>query len=431
MFHVTVQKSKQPFEQTTASTEEMFEHVSANQASAESDNITQYTTSVILEPTKMNMGVPNTTYLHDQRGVISQTVYKSFKVAVWLGIAPIVTLIGIIGNTAGLWFMLCSSLRNPFHLFLSALMAADLLYLIVLCLSNSLKILQDYNKPVADYLSCHSAKHLRSIQSLTYSTCAHLISLMAFERLVTIASPMKFQSFRLRKCTIILIVTIIILNIILLFPAFLSQEPQDTIDPKTNLTVCKFVPTKLLKENRSFFKYYIVFMLVVARFIPGVITSIANILIAIFLTRHRSVRGALFATKATSSDHLEQFKSTMTLIILSVFLLSSLIPSALASILNRYYPHIYGKEGNQYFTYLFVLDLGYLLRMISAANDFFIYVMLANSSRRLFKELLMSKCCRGHEAKADTSDLSLPCRVTISDIVGSSENNGLVRRFVD
>ena len=342
------------------------------------------------------------TYQSDEKidrkepGPISKATYETFKVTVWFGIIPVSSFLGIIGNLFGLWFLLYVKLDRPFYLFLFMLILVDLLYLVIILLTDSIKIIEIYNKPLADYINCHASMNLRTVQSLSYSTCAHLITIMSFERLANIMLPFRFQRLKMRTVSILLIVLIVIINIILMVPAFLVRESKDIIDVKTNTTVCVSGPTKWAKQSGSFNKYYVVTMLVVARFIPGVATTIANIAIAIFLSRQRAQRAVLFANKAgrdLRGEQYEQLKITLTLIALSICLLMSLVPSAMSTILSSYYPSRYGRTGSHYFTLLFVKELGYLLRVVSAANDFFIYVVLSNTSRGILKKMLISKCC--------------------------------------
>ena len=329
--------------------------------------------------------------LRKTQNVFLKETFEQFQNIIWFGLAPSLTVIGIAGNICGLWFVMCGKLREPFHLFLLALMAVDLLYLIIVLISNSLVVLERYNKSFADYLNCHMSANLNALQSMAYSVCAHLITAMSFERLINIKSPLDIQSFCLHRYTTIAIVIIFAVDVGLMVPGFLILEPKDTTDPTTNITTCKPVPTSWAKNPVS--KYFVMSVLIVARFVPCVVTFAANILISVLLARRRSQRAAMFANKATRGEHYEQFKITLTLIALSVALVLSLIPSALATILFKYYPDLYGMGKSQYYIYLFIKDLGYFLRIASAANDFFMYVVLSKPSRSAFIDLFRSKCC--------------------------------------
>ena len=364
-------------------------------------------------------------------GTISATVSERTRAVVWFGIVPSFTLVGIIGNVSGLLFMIYGGFKQPFHLFLFALMGVDLFYLIIMLLNNSLIILEEYDKPLTDYLRCHAAMNLRTCQSLTYSACAHLITAMSFERLVNIMFPLRIKSFS-RKHTIGVILFILALNIVLLLPGFLVTQGKDIIDPKTNSIKCIPVVTAFWKNSGSFSKHYVVIMLVMARFVPGVATLVANILISVYLARQRSHRAVLFANKVARGEQYEQFKITLTLIVLSIALLLSLVPSAMTAILSAYFPKMYGSRGTHRYTYLFVQDFGYTLRVVSAANDFFIYVMLSKHSRQSFIKMMRTKCflcCE--DKKYDVGDLRT--RDATPETLDSYDNSAFdnIQRFED
>ena len=324
-------------------------------------------------------------------GTISKGVYDTVKKVIWFGIVPPVALLGICGNVIGLWFILIGKQRQPFHLFLFALMGVDLVYLIIALLLNALVILEVYDAVLAKHIKCHVSANLHAIQSLTYGTCAHLITAMSLERLVNVMLPLKVKSFCLHKHTVVVILVLFVLNIAVGVPGFLILEPKYVKDLATNVTSCRSVPTTW--ANNPFSKVYVVLVLSIARLVPGVITFLSSILIAIFLARRRAHRVATFANKATKAENYEQFKITMTLMILSVSLLLSLIPLAITTIWLKYYPDVYGKAGPEYYTYWFFIDLGYFLRVFSSANDFFIYVLMSKASRTTLKSMVQSRCC--------------------------------------
>ena len=324
-------------------------------------------------------------------GSVSKSVYTTFKKVVWFGIIPLLSLLGICGNITGMWFLFCGKQRQSFHLFLFALMGVDLLYLIIILLCNSLVILDAYDSQLATILKCHTSPSIHAMQSLTYGVCAHLITTMSLERLMTVMFPMTFQTFCLHRHTIIVILMLFFLNIVLGVPGFLVREPKYVTDPTTNVTTCIAVPTALSKSNFS--KVYVILYLSLTRFVPGGITTVSSILIAIFLARRRAHRVATFGNKETKAESYEQFKITLTLMILSISLLLSLIPLATTTLWHKYYPELYGVDGPEYYKYLLFTELGYVLRVFSSANDFFIYVMLSKSSRSALKAMVQSRCC--------------------------------------
>ena len=334
-------------------------------------------------------------------GHISKQQYKNYKIALWYYISPAGSLIGALGNVLGIWIVLREKLRQPFHLYLFVLLIADLIFLSLSVLRNILIILEERNKYIADHLSCYYSLDLRLTQSTVYNTCAYLITLMSFERLVNIVFPLRVKLFSLRKYTILLIAVATVGNAAPLIPPILFKETAEITNHKTNTTKCVNVPTKWAQQNIDFQNWYMTAMLVLARFIPAVATLANNVILSICLARHNSRRATLFERKLQKSERHDQIKTSITLMILSICLVLSLIPTAIASILKNYYPQTYGRNAREFYTQMFLRDFGYLLRVFSASADPFIYIVMSKRTRlrSIFKKTICSMC--GHSCCKD------------------------------
>ena len=329
----------------------------------------------------------------EQSALISKDVYETFKAVVWLGLVPTSSLIGIAGNSLGVWFVVHRKLKQPFHVILLCLMAVDLLYLVIGLLPYVLAIMEHLNKPMADNFHCYATRYIQLSQSITYGTCVYLITALSFERLLNILFPLKIKVCSLRKYTLFIVLFIFLMNTVVMVPAFFMLEPKETRDSKTNISSCRSVPTDWAKGNNHFIKYYTVIIFATVKILPGVITAVSNVIILIFLAIYRKRRAGRLANTTSGGWYLNQLKTTLVLVGLSLFLVTSLIPSAIATILSRYYPHLYGQGGVNYYTYKFAIDLAFSLRVINAANDFFIYIVLIKSSRKIVTQMLLAKCC--------------------------------------
>ena len=397
-----------------STTNEFFGNVEST--SVDVGSATPDTNYNVTDQTEMDSYVKDHRYQNKQLGLISKTVQETFKAVVWFGLIPVFTLLGIVGNVFGLYFLRYQRLQQSFYIFLFGLMAVDLLYLIIVLLTNSIPIAEQYNQRVADFIKCYSLRNLQLAQSFTYSTCSHIIMIMSAERLISIMFPLKFKSFSYGKYAVALILFLFVLNIVLLIPGFMSLRPKTSRVPETNMTTCIAVPTQWFKENVAFNQDYAAVTLTLARFIPGVATLFANIMIAVFMARHRFSRASLIAQQtrqARRQDDFGQLKTTVNLMVLSIALLVSLFPSALATICIKYFPNTYGRGGAQHYTYLFLVDLSYLLRVMSAANDFFIYVFTSKTSQKSFKTMLNVKC--GFCFKQNNNDAAMAQSKATSD----------------
>ena len=330
-------------------------------------------------------------------GLISATQYKRLRDTLWRYIIPTISVTGVLVNILGIWFLVSWQCKQSFYIFLLALLIADLIYLFTILLQNSILILERYDKRSADYINCHISSSVRAVQWMTYSTCAHLVTSMAFERLLHILFPFWVRKTNLRKQTIVIIIFLFAFNALLKIPAFISNVAKETTDPKTSLTICKSVKSTWAIEYAVFHKHYVTAMLFMSQFVPLAATIAANISIAIFLSRQRAQRMLLLANKATRGEQYQQYMTTITLIILSVCLTLSLVPTASMNTLSRYLPEIYGRQGREKFTAAFVSELGYFLRVFSASTDFIVYILMSTSSRTVLVHLVKNKCCSARD----------------------------------
>ena len=324
-------------------------------------------------------------------GHISQALFVTIKQTLWFYVVPIVLPIGILGNILGVCFLNYRRSKQSFYVFLLALISSDLVYLLLTLLQNAAMIMESYNKDLADTVNCYIGNVIQVLQWNTYSTCTHLVCLMACERLINIMRPFWRRNENFHKRTVAIIVTIIVTNIILRLPALLKYEITHQTDPSTNLTKCVLVKTTWLNDNMFWHKHYVVVMLSITQVAPLIATIMANISIVILLSRQREQRAELFAKKETRAQHYQQYITTLTLIILSVCLSTSLLPSITMAALKLYLPETYGFSGLERFTALAISEIGFFLRVISSSTDFVIYIWLSTSSRKMLLKLIKRK----------------------------------------
>ena len=325
---------------------------------------------------------------------ISKAVYETFESIAWLGVIPTACLIGIAGNAIGVCFIIAHrKLNQPFMVYLLALMAADLIYLIMELFTCSIAIMERYNIPLADYWNCYAARPFLLVKSILHSTCTYFITAMSVERFLNIVFPFKIKFCSLQKYSVLNILLCVGLNAASMVQSFFLEQPKLTTDDKGNILTCISVPSDWAIQNDSFAKHYTLFIFVAVRFAPGTVATICNIIIALYLTLYRKQRAALLASRTSGGAYPNQGKITFILFVLTIFLILSMVPVAVGILLIRYSPEHYGPTKTQFYTAALLLDLGFILRAISAANDFFIYIFFVKSSRTLVKQMLMAKCC--------------------------------------
>ena len=325
--------------------------------------------------------------------LISKEVYDTFKAIVWLGFVPTFAMVGIAGNVLGVWFVWHRKLKQSFMIYLMALMTTDLIYLIMELLTSSIVIMERYNLSIASYYNCYVSRYFTIVKEILYSTCVFLITTMSVERLLNIVFPLKIKFCGLQKYTAPTVLTIVCVNILLMMLPFFLVKPNITTDSEGNILSCIAEPTQWYKQNESFVKYYALVANIILRYVPGLVTIVNNVIIGTYLGIHAKRREDLLANKTSGRGNLNQTKTAVMLLILSLCLILSLVPPSVAILLLRFSPEDYEEGGSQYYMYAFLVDLALCLRVMSAANDFFIHIMLVKSSRRLIKKILIDTCC--------------------------------------
>ena len=325
-------------------------------------------------------------------GFISKEQYESLKHIIWIYLIPAISLSGMFGNSLGVCFLFYRHRRQSFLLLLLALITMDLMYLTTLLIQSSFEIMRQYNMEAALRVKCQNSWNLLVVQWMAFSTCTHLITLMAYERLTHIVRPFWARKTTFMKQTIAVIIFMFISNVLLRIPAFLSVESKEVIDLQTNITRCMFLDTEWRKENNAGYAHFVVAMLVITQFVPLGGTIVANAAIIISLARHRVRRAMLFSNGAQGEQN-QQLITTITLIILSAFLTLSLVPNITMRALVTYQPMVYGPNGPELYTEKFISEITFLLRSCSATADFVVYILMSKSSRTLMISFFRRKFC--------------------------------------
>ena len=96
-----------------------------------------------------------------------------------------------------------------------------------------------------------------------------------------------------------------------------------------------------------------------------------------------------------NDSRFDDLGTTWTLVIITIFLLLSLVPPAVAQLLANYLPDIYLDTNRaEHGYYITTMDFGRFVAVLSAANDFFVYNLMSRRSRVLLKYMCKKKTCR-------------------------------------
>ena len=307
--------------------------------------------------------------------------------------ALIIAIIGVCGNLLGVVFLLHRKVKHSFHVFMTSLMITDLAYLIIALLQSLLNILPYFSFRSVFTILYPVAVRLKIVHIMLFSTSAFTITCMSIERLLRIRFPLTSKKLN-RKSALILTLTGIVLNTAVLIPIVVLQETPKVSENTTSFT------TSVLKwkveGGSSKRKIYVTIVIALTRLLPAAITFIANVFLITVLLKRRPRRAFLFANRISRNDRrrFDDFGTTLTLILISVFLLLSLVPSATVQALANHYPNTYLNENRiEHTHYKATIAFGRFISVFSAANDFVVYILMSKRSRIVLKNLLFETWC--------------------------------------
>ena len=272
-------------------------------------------------------------------------------------------------------------------------MITDLLYLITVLIRCVLVFLylSNFNSVFTELYQI--AAMLKVFRITLFSISGFTITCMSLERLSSVCFPLRSRPLNSRKCALLLIVVGVIINFTGVIPAFVLFET-----PRINETAALLSPTvtKWRGESRETNRQiYITIMITVTRLLPAAIAFVSNVYLIVILIHRRPRRAFLFANRRSDRRRIDEFGTTWTLIIISAFLLLSLVPSAIAKMLAIFHPNIYlNKNCAQYMYYTITMDFGRFVSVLCAANDFVVYILMSRRLRMTFKHVFRERMCQ-------------------------------------
>ncbi|XP_046353772.2 rhodopsin-like [Haliotis rufescens] len=319
--------------------------------------------------------------------LVSAEVSRKATFIINLILKPILCISGFVMNVIGCCVLLHKSLRHSSYHYLLGLLIADCGFLLCGILHMPTHISREYDVVYASYLSSVLVIPVWQYMERAFSKVScYIICILALERLIAISFPLKVKTlFLVRhsgKLTAALFVIIFILHI----PRIFLIRFVWRFSRPFNVSMYVREPTAYNEPLQSFMTIYINFVLkIVMTYIPPFLLLVFNIGIWIQLSVIRSRRKSLFGTV---SD--EQWKVTLTLMIISTFFLIVYIPLIAVNVLETLDPARFSRVGTERnFRELFssFSSLGWT---INSANDFIIYVVTNVRFRATFKKMF---CC--------------------------------------
>ena len=127
-------------------------------------------------------------------------------------------------------------------------------------------------------------------------------------------------------------------------------------------------------------KIYATIVITLTRLLSAAVAFMSDVFFINVLLKRHPRRAFLFANRISRNDkrRFDDFGTTLTLILISVFLLLSLVPSATIQVLAHHYPDMHlDNIRTEHFYYKAVITFGRFVSIFSAANDFVVYKLMS------------------------------------------------------
>lgn len=202
--------------------------------------------------------------------------------------------------------------------------------------------------------------------------------------------PLKTKRLNLQRYAIACVVSGVVLNAAYISPVLIFHESPKYNNSLTVNTCSKFI-FKWENGDGSISRNYSTAIIILTRVFPAVVTFIANVFLISILLKRRRQRATLFAN-SNRADKFDELIATLTLILISLFLVTSLLTIAAVQLMAHNYPDVYLDPGRkQHYTYKIAYEIGQFASVLSAGIDFIIYLLLSKRSRILLKQHFKNK----------------------------------------
>ena len=182
-----------------------------------------------------------------------------------------------------------------------------------------------------------------------------------------------------------------VVNVAILIPLFTLQEM-----PKKENNFMHFSVIKSRKDRDFKVVIYCFIAIIFSRYLPATIAVVANVFLLVKLLRRYQRRSFQFANRNSRKDRtrLDDFGTTVTLLLITTFLVLSFVPSATAQILAHFHPDVYlNVHSKEHSHYNAVMAFGKFVSALSEANHFVVYILLSRRSRVMFEHMITKRRC--------------------------------------
>lgn len=316
---------------------------------------------------------------------ISEVTFKRFNLVNSFILSPLVSLIGIIGNSVGLYILRKDQNRRnmSIYTYLFSLMVFDIAPLFCGFELPVTDVIALFDKELGQFLQSYTFVIVGYFNILLKHMSAVMLIVMSLERWLSMVFPFKVKYMVLSKHPKTITVLSFILTAMYVTPFSISFRPATFKDEENNTVYAN----NIAEDFQDMFFVYRYFETVILLYICPAVILIINILIVIAYSRILQKKQSTLKTDKNTGG-----QTKVTAIVLSVaglYILLSIPFIFIQSLLLT--NEDYSFYGPYKFTFFVFIRLGDLLARVNAAVDFFIYIFVSNHYRGILTSI-MCKC---------------------------------------
>ena len=301
-------------------------------------------------------------------------------------LVPILSIAGIIGSVVSLIVLTRKkNKKTTTTILLIALATVDIFTLTVTLINNPTIACQIHFHSVGYTLKyALMIPYQVYLAFLPFVVGYWLILIVTFERVLSVAVPLKIRSICTKRVILVCVFCVIILTSILYIPNIFIFE----VNKDENNTY--HVSLGWLGKRRSTMKAFLLVRSIIGTITPVLGVCVSNIIISALHCINAKWRQA--STTVVKGNSKER-SVTKTVLTISVVFMVCLIPSMITSLMILF------DESSEYYQYssnVFYLMryINVLLEVINCSSHFVIYIVTNPMYRRDFKDIFMCCCCR-------------------------------------